>query len=298
MNYNRNEIKAGLMVFCCFLIFITFIILISGLDLMKSTKVYHLHLKHTGGVVVGSLVRYAGLEVGKVTQVRVSEQDETEIKVGIQIDSKIPVKTDSEAYLSALGLLGDYYIEISPGSAQATELPAGSLIPSRETTQFTQLTKPVEEISAKLQVLIDGLNDLLNDQSREHVASMIASMDSILVGNIQNINAIMGNLTATTHDFQQITKNLNTLFSNKDLKIDSTWSSINQTVLQLKALTEQLQGTAATLNKVLITRDQNLANILENVEQTTENLEKFAETIKDRPWSIIRKSSPPERKLP
>jgi len=298
MNYTRNEIKAGLMVIGSGILFILFIVIISGLEITRSMKNYTIFLKHTGGVVVGSLVRYGGMEIGKVTRVEISDKDNSFIEIDVKIDEKAPVKTDSEACLSAVGLLGDYYIEISAGSPEAPELPSGSIIKSRETTQFTQLTQPVEEISARLQVLIDRFNDLINDQSRQHVASMIASLDTLLTGNVQNINEIMNNLNATTADFQKISFNLNRLIENNDLKIDSTWNMINQTVLELHQLALQLQTATAHLNQVVQARDENLAAILEKVEQTTDNLEKFSKIIKDQPWSLIRKSAPPPRPLP
>jgi phospholipid/cholesterol/gamma-HCH transport system substrate-binding protein len=298
MNYTRDEIKAGLMVVISVGILIFFLVAVTGLDLFKETKEYKVLLKHTGGVVVGSLVRYGGLEVGKVTRVEIQEHDHHYVEIGIKVAAATPIKTDSKAFLSSIGLLGDYYIEISSGSIEAELLPPGSIIHSRETTQFSQLAQPVEELSVKLQELIDRLSDMMNDQSRLHVASMIATMDSMLSGNLQNINAIMENLRLTSFHFQKMSAHARELLVDDDVQFESTWKNVDETVVQLQKLTEELQKTAVNLNNVVSARDQNLSVILEQIEHTTRNLETFTRNIKDRPWNLIRKSEPEPRKMP
>jgi len=297
MNYTRNEIKAGLMVVISAIILVLLIFAISGLELLQSTKDYKVLLKHTGGVVVGSLVRYGGMEVGKVSVVKIADADHSFLEIGVRIAAKTPIKTDSEAFLSSVGLLGDFYIEISPGSLQAPELPAGSQIKSRETAQFTQLTQPVEEIGLKLQTLIERTNDLINDQSRQHIASMIATMDSVLILNAKNVNEIMTNLNQTTAHFEKISGQIEKIVANENINIEKTYKNIDELVLQTRNLTRELQQTSANLNQMLVSRDQNLAELLHNEEKTTENLEQFTQTIKDRPWNLIRKSEPKPREL-
>ncbi len=297
-NYTRDEVKAGLMVVLSGFILVVFIFFISGLNLGKKTKIYAVKLKHSGGVVVGSLVRYGGMEVGKVIEVHISEPDYTYLEMKINVDEKTPVKIDSKAFLSSLGLLGDYYIEISPGALNASELPPGSHIPSQETTQFSQLTEPFEDMSGKLQSLIDRINDLLNDNSREHVSSMLSSMDSILAGNVGNINGIMYNLKETTVNFQRISHQLDQLLNNENMQIEETWKNLNKTINEVQLLTQELQKTTSNLNQMVVSSDQNLTTIMSDLEQTTRNLNQFSQQIKEQPWSLIRKSSPKPRELP
>ena len=69
-----------------------------------------------------------------------------------------------------------------------------------------------------------------------------------------------------------------------------------------KALTE-LRGTlkSATdltgqLNQTLDVNSENIDQLLDNMVHVTENLKEFTETIKMRPYTLIRASSPPEHK--
>jgi hypothetical protein len=37
---------------------------------------------------------------------------------------------------------------------------------------------------------------------------------------------------------------------------------------------------------------------MENFQYASQNKEEFTRTVKERPWLLIRKDAPPERKLP
>ena len=85
----------------------------------RSGVSHRLYLKFSGGVQPGTPVRYGGLRVGTIQNVQVDPGDSTRIQVDLIVDRDTPIKTDSVARLSSLGLLSDYYIEISTGTPQA-----------------------------------------------------------------------------------------------------------------------------------------------------------------------------------
>jgi len=90
----------------------------------RSSIPHRLYLKFSGGVQPGTPVRYGGLRVGTVQSVRVDPGDSTRIEIDLIVDREAPIKTDSVARLSSLGLLSDYYIEISTGTPQAASAGA------------------------------------------------------------------------------------------------------------------------------------------------------------------------------
>jgi len=161
MEYRSNEIKAGCLVILGLVLFIVFLILISGLDLFKSTKIYYARFKHTSGVEVGSLVRYGGMEVGRVTKVRIAPDDNSLIEFVVEVNADVPIKKDAEVIITSIGIMGEEYIEIATGSPDAELLPPGSLLNCRDATPLMMLTDTVDELTKKLSQTIDNLNQLL-----------------------------------------------------------------------------------------------------------------------------------------
>ena len=50
------------------------------------------------------------------------------------------------------------------------------------------------------------------------------------------------------------------------------------------------------LNRTVNTNEDNIDEILENIRLTTDNLRQFTDTIRTRPYTLIRTAQPPEHK--
>ena len=77
---------------------------------------YHLSAKFTAvnGLRVGSNVEISGVYVGKVSRIDLDQQL-YQAKVVMQIQDKIAIPSDSTAAIKTSGLIGDKYINITPG---------------------------------------------------------------------------------------------------------------------------------------------------------------------------------------
>lgn len=83
---------------------------------------------NVGGLQEGAGVELAGVKIGRVASVTLTETYRA--RITLQILPTISLQEDSRAAIKSKGLIGERYIEISPGKA-TTLLPAGGMI--RET---------------------------------------------------------------------------------------------------------------------------------------------------------------------
>ena len=160
MDYRPQEIKAGLMVVICTIVLLVFLITISGLHLFKSTKEYTARFDYTSGLEVGSVVRFGGMEVGVIKSMHIYEPDNSLIEFVLEIDENIPVKTNSEAVVTSIGLMGEFHINLSTGHPDSALLPAGSLLKFKTVPSLSQLTEPIAEIAENLNVTLKDINQL------------------------------------------------------------------------------------------------------------------------------------------
>ena len=84
--------------------------------------------------------------------------------------------------------------------------------------------------------------------------------------------------------------------------LNATVSNANETITLLR---EPGQADLAEVRKTLIdlqaamrAKDQDLTYTLENVRMITDNLNELTESIKERPWSLVRIRQPKDRKVP
>jgi len=68
-----------------------------------------------GGLKVGAVVEIAGVEIGRIKSL--SLNDDYQARVVFDINSRIRLQDDSMASIKTKGLLGEKYVDISPGGA-------------------------------------------------------------------------------------------------------------------------------------------------------------------------------------
>ncbi len=85
------------------------------LDIMgsKGTVVFAV-FSNTGGLKNGAEVQIAGVNVGRVKEITLEDY---QAKVKLQIESGVKLQEDAIASIKTKGLVGEKYIEITPGGA-------------------------------------------------------------------------------------------------------------------------------------------------------------------------------------
>ncbi|MBF0518830.1 MAG: outer membrane lipid asymmetry maintenance protein MlaD [Nitrospirae bacterium] len=95
----------------------------------------------TGGLKKGTSVEIAGVEVGKVSDITLDDKT-YQAKVVMVIHKTVNISEDSIASVKTKGLLGEKYIQISPGGAKTILADGGKI---RETESAVD----IEELISK-----------------------------------------------------------------------------------------------------------------------------------------------------
>jgi phospholipid/cholesterol/gamma-HCH transport system substrate-binding protein len=326
MEANRERTLVGLFVLIAgAILFGTMLVLSGGVG--NATVPHQTYFKYAGGIQPGAPVRYGGLAVGKVTQVRVDPGNSTRIEIRITVEKAAPLKVDSVAKITTLGPLTDNYIEVSTGSEHAAPAPPGSTLQSSEAFGLPQLADAaqtmVPEVQAALQKLnqnLDGLqvtltraNDLLNDRNRANIASSLSGISQTVAearpkvtDSLDNLNGLLADarpkVSASLANVQQLTAKFAPLLD--DLKTttaraNDTLAHVDSTLMENRAdirssvtgLKDTVAKSAVLLDQLSQTLDQNSDNIdglLENIRLTTVNLRVLTDTLARSPGSLLR----------
>jgi len=105
----------------------------------SGTTIYA-EFSNSGGLKNGSVVEIAGVEVGRVKKITL---DEYQAKVQLQIDKKVEIQEDAIASIKTNGLIGEKYIEITPGGSDKI-IEAGGKI--RDTQPPFDLEKAIAKL--------------------------------------------------------------------------------------------------------------------------------------------------------
>ena len=128
---SRTKSRVGVIVFATLILFAVAIFVIGGkAGFFIARTSYFARVPNSQGVVGGNQVRLAGVTVGSVRAIDIPRQPGQDLTIHFDIERKYQhlVKADSRVEIKTIGLLGDKYLEVSPGSADQPDLSPDSEI--------------------------------------------------------------------------------------------------------------------------------------------------------------------------
>jgi len=161
------EVKVGAWVVLGLVLLIFFIFAIGDLSTaFQPGYEVRVMFDSANGIMDGSPVQYAGVEVGKVQAVRlVYPKDGTSPKVELiaRIPTTVKVRADDEVAISTFGLLGEKYLEIRPGPGAGNFLgPDGQLI-GKPPVSTERIMERSNEVLSEFKQTLQSINRLVPD---------------------------------------------------------------------------------------------------------------------------------------
>jgi phospholipid/cholesterol/gamma-HCH transport system substrate-binding protein len=213
-------------------------------------------------------VRLAGVNIGKVKSKKLSKDERRTVAV-MEIDPKFaPLKANTRAILRQKSLLGETYVELSPGGPGGPDLPDGGRLPN------AQIADTVE---------LDEIFSIFNRRTRRNLGDWLREAGIAFSGDYgRDLNAAFGNAAPF---FQAGAKLLRPLDRQK-LAVRRLVRNTGRTLDAITAQTGQLRGLIVGGERTfgaLASRDQELADtvrvlptFLRETRATTDRLERFA----------------------
>ena len=298
MEYRAHEVKAGLFIVISIIVLFAFLFAITGVDLWSEKVTYLARFKYIGGIEVGSMVRLGGMDVGKVAGLNFPEDGDSRIELLLEVKQGTPIRTDSKAVLTTIGIMGAAYVEISIGMPTSAIIPPDELVPSEDVTGFAQMAGPISEISEKTSMLLGSINDLFNAENRENLSSTLANFNKLMEQNADNMNDAMANFSQISAQLNETLSVVNNMIVRNDTILSENMIVLKEVLVGTKGLLQNLDKTMQDMDSAFLSNREDYQNIIRNLNTLTQNIEEFSQTIKEQPWSLIRKNAPPERRLP
>ena len=304
-----TEAKVGAFVLGCFSVLAFTLIYLINAQLGVHTVPYRTYLRYAGGLEPGASVLFGGINAGKVTAVRPAASDPTRIEILLEVKEHTPLNEKSVAKLGLVSVMSGAALSITTGSNDAKRLPAGSTIPSQEAASL-------DEISDKLTVVADNANGLITEVRGElhgisgDARTLLANLNSVTgPPNQRKIRDLLDNVDAMLATerpkIDRLTDQLNTLSQHADETIQNVNGTVSEVREPVRKDLAELQETLLETKRLLAdmqvlvkANDYKIDDTIENLRTATQNLDDLTESVKQRPWSLIRIKQPEDRKVP
>jgi phospholipid/cholesterol/gamma-HCH transport system substrate-binding protein len=278
METKANYVAVGAFVLACVIGLVVTIMWLAGVQYSQEYAYYQAFFRGSvTGLGKGTVTRYNGIEVGRITDLQFDPSDPQRVIVTMQVQPSLNIREDSVASIDSQGLTGGAFVEITGGTAKSPLLVAkeGQRYPVIRTKQstFAQLQQSAPEVVAKLNVAASRLNDLLNDNNRRAIAHILANLDEtteVIARRSADIDATITHANDTM------------------AKLDDTVGSLKPTIQQVD-LTVRKYGKVADDADAFINGDglAQLSDLIGESRRLVTNLSEFSDQLNRTPTKLL-----------
>jgi ABC-type transporter Mla subunit MlaD len=304
-----TEAKVGAFVLGCFSVLAVTLIYLINVQFGGHAVPYRTYLRYAGGLEPGASVLFGGINVGKVNALRPAVSDPTRIEILLDVKDNTPLNEKSVAKLGLVSVMSGAALSITTGSNDAKRLLPGSTIASQEAASL-------DEIAGKIAVVADNANGLITEARGElqgisgDARTLLANLNTVTgKPNQQRVRAVLDNVNAMLvterPKIDRLTDQLNALSQHADETIQNVNGTVSEEREPIRKDVVELQNTLLEAKRLLtdmqvLVRANNykIDDTIENLRTATENLDDLTESVKQRPWSLIRIRQPEDRKVP
>ncbi len=247
-----NEAKVGALVLATAALAVAFAWVVGINNPFARSMEFYVTYNFAGGIEVGSPVRVSGIKVGKVesieffvpqpeaSPVSISEPGSDSfddkavaplrLRISVRKDAAVGVRRDSRFYINLAGIIGERYIEITPGKRSSPQVMAGETVAGVDPPRIDQLLSQSFDLAGKI---TDLINENKGDISKSiellyklsgNLNQTLAWVDKSAVFKT-DLSKLVGNLIAITSDVRRITDKTRTPEGEKTLNLlyDLLW---------------------------------------------------------------------------
>ncbi len=237
------------------------------------------------GLQIGGTVRYQGVDVGTVEDIRFSATDIRTVLVSISVREGTPVRTDVKAMLIPVGITGLMQIELSGGSNEAPPAPPGQVIEGGQ-SPLDRILGPAETITVQLQKILGNISELMSAENQMKFNRILTNVDLFvgesrepLVGVIRNLQTTTAGLSVTVASVNQVLGRLDKAVTEAD--VVEVAENLNRTI-------SQARETIANIDVTVLRARRDLVDSLAALRETVEYLSDFALLISENPSLLLR----------
>ncbi len=280
-------------------------------------RYYAFMRESVAGLSVNSPVKYRGVEVGYVADIRLNPENPEEVRLTLDITRGTPIKEDTVAVLHVQGLTGFAIVDLTGGTRDSPPLTAkpdqayaviktGPSLLARLDSAISRLLEDqsLSRLLANLNTLAQDARGVIDQENRaalKQILSDLATVSRTLAARSARVDQGLAGAAQTAEHLAKLSRTLNE-------QIPTLLERVNRNAASLQAMTEELTHTSKAIGSLVNATKPNVEQfsrqtlaetglLIADLRQLTATLQRVARQIEREPNALVF-GRPPQPKGP
>jgi len=319
----KTEAKVGAFVIVSLLALGLSVYYVTQTQTVKGQVVFKTYFRFAGGLAPGASVLFGGIKAGQVDDVRSSPEDPTRIQVTFNVKGDTPLNENSKARSGTVTVMGTPALLITTGTNDARRLDPGEAVRSEEpvgldevakrasaaaaaaTALMANLSRELPALTGDIRTVLGNANEITGPSNQKRIASILSEFEGMLNRESPKIARITDEMStlvqhadSLVYSAKPIPANINDAVTKANDLFAAVREPLVKDLADLNTVIQQAHDTLAGVQSVLGENRQDVAETVQNLRDASENVRALTESLKQRPWNLVRTTQPVDRKVP
>lgn len=282
---------------------------LKGTNLFNAQKKYIILYNKVDGLNVSNAVTLRGLKVGKVEEIRFTDNQFSSLTVVISVDNSFDLPRGTMARIFSSDLMGSKSIDLIPGEATRILKDGDTLKSSVEESlseqvklQMLPLKRQAERLMGSMDSVLAVVNNIFNNDTKNNIQKTFSSIKTTFT-NLEHstnsidtlvssgqLNRILLNIELITSNLRQNNATITHIMNNMSAISDSvsriqfaqTMRQIQNTFAQLEDITLKINSGKGTIGQLL-----NSDSVYVSLEKSVRDLDSLLVDINRNPKKYV-----------
>lgn len=249
--FQMPEFKVGLLVLVVAGLIAVMSMRVSEDPTLGGAKHYWFLSPNASGLVKKSSVKMAGIPIGVIKDIQLSNGI---ARIDIVVRDEVNLRQSARAEIKANGILGDKYVEVSPGLPEDPPLKDGDQILNvNDKGSLEGLMSQISDIGGSLKVVANSIKESVEDKGTDkHILGRIVQNIEHLTADISQMTSEnKGKVTDILTEIRSITKSLESTLNNNDSGFKKNWARLDQILKNVEDVTNKINQGQGTIGKLI-----------------------------------------------
>ncbi|MBI5187665.1 MAG: MCE family protein [Nitrospirae bacterium] len=292
MNYLRDEVRAGLVVFVSLFLMSIFVILIGGSAVFEKYDKYYAEVSNSGSLEQGAQVRLGGVRAGRVLNISIPEGEKGHVLIEFGVKKGTPIYKGTKAVIATFGFVGDTYLLLDISKATDEILTSSTsmtktILPAKDPFEFKDFADKFDALSATADALMRDATKLFDSKNLQEFGNLLSNTNKAIVSTSSDIREITSGLRSTMDKLETVLIEMDKVVKDNRGEFGLTIKKARINLEKAEGMIENMEKASASLNKTINLQSRNIDALLRSLTETAENLNDVLQGLKEKPWSVI-----------